>query len=84
MSTEQLTWFKSSFSSGAGGECLEIAFTWRKSSHSGGAGGECVEVAASPRAVRVRDSKNPAGPQLALSPGSWSAFLAGGALGDRS
>ena len=52
MSTEQLTWFKSSFSSGAGGECLEIAFTWRKSSHSGGAGGECVEVAASPRAVK--------------------------------
>ncbi|MFE9435941.1 DUF397 domain-containing protein [Streptomyces sp. NPDC006640] len=84
MSTDQLTWFKSSFSSGAGGECLEVAFTWRKSSHSGGAGGECVEVAASPRAVRVRDSKNPAGPQLALSPGSWSAFLAGGVLGDRS
>ncbi|MER7980545.1 DUF397 domain-containing protein [Streptomyces sp. NPDC095817] len=84
MSTEQLTWFKSSFSSGAGGECLEVAFTWRKSSHSGGEGGECVEVAASPRAVRVRDSKNPAGPQLALSPGSWSAFLAGGVLGGRS
>ncbi|MFG2453113.1 DUF397 domain-containing protein [Streptomyces sp. NPDC048512] len=83
MSTEQLTWFKSSFSSGAGGECLEVAFTWRKSSHSGGEGGECVEVAASPRAVRVRDSKNPAGPQLTLSPGSWSAFLAGGVLGDR-
>ncbi|MFJ7305730.1 DUF397 domain-containing protein [Streptomyces sp. NPDC099088] len=83
MSTEQLTWFKSSFSSGAGAECLEVAFTWRKSSHSGGEGGECVEVAASPRAVRVRDSKNPAGPQLALSPGSWSAFLAGEVLGDR-
>ncbi|MET7390022.1 DUF397 domain-containing protein [Streptomyces sp. NPDC005529] len=61
MSTEQLTWIKSSF--------------------SGGEGGECVEVAASPRAVRVRDSKDPRGPQLALSPGSWSAFLAGGVLG---
>ncbi|MET7943793.1 DUF397 domain-containing protein [Streptomyces sp. NPDC005302] len=64
MSTEQLTWIKSSF--------------------SGGEGGECVEVAASPRAVRVRDSKDPRGPQLALSPGSWSAFLAGGVLGART
>ncbi|WP_329186661.1 DUF397 domain-containing protein [Streptomyces sp. NBC_01428] len=84
MNIEQLRWFKSTYSSGEGGQCLEVAFTWRKSSHSGGEGGECVEVAASHRAVRVRDSKNPAGPQLALSPGSWSAFLAGGVLGDRS
>ncbi|QUI33239.1 DUF397 domain-containing protein [Streptomyces alfalfae] len=44
MNTEELAWFKSSYSSGGGGECLEAAYTWRKSSHSGGAGGECLEA----------------------------------------
>ncbi|WP_432094293.1 DUF397 domain-containing protein [Streptomyces sp. bgisy100] len=41
-----LAWFKSSYSGGAGGECVEIAAEWVKSSYSGGAGGNCVEVAA--------------------------------------
>ncbi|MEU6141553.1 DUF397 domain-containing protein [Streptomyces sp. NPDC047081] len=27
MNTEQLAWFKSSYSSGEGGECLEVAVT---------------------------------------------------------
>ncbi|MGI5456928.1 DUF397 domain-containing protein [Streptomyces sp. CA-249302] len=27
MNTERLTWFKSSYSSGEGGECLEVAVT---------------------------------------------------------
>ncbi|MDH6440863.1 hypothetical protein M2158_009404 [Streptomyces sp. SAI-144] len=27
MNSEQLTWFKSSYSSGEGGECLEVAVT---------------------------------------------------------
>jgi hypothetical protein len=44
MNTETLTWFKSSYSSGSGGECLEVAYEWRKSSYSGGEGGQCVEV----------------------------------------
>ncbi|MBW5425586.1 DUF397 domain-containing protein [Streptomyces sp. BG9H] len=43
--TEQLNWFKSSYSGGEGGECLEAAYTWRKSSYSSGGGGECLEVA---------------------------------------
>ena len=42
----ELVWFKSSYSSGEGGQCLEIALEWRTSSYSSGAGGECVEVAA--------------------------------------
>ncbi|MEU4684316.1 DUF397 domain-containing protein [Streptomyces xinghaiensis] len=42
-----LAWFKSSYSSGEGGECVEVAMTWRKSSYSSGEGGECVEVAMS-------------------------------------
>ncbi len=36
-------WYKSSYSAGDGGNCLEIA-TWHKSSHSGGSGGDCLEV----------------------------------------
>ncbi|MEV8055525.1 DUF397 domain-containing protein [Streptomyces antimycoticus] len=41
----ELAWFKSSYSSGAGGECVEVAVDWRKSTYSAGNGGECVEVA---------------------------------------
>ncbi|MBV7669349.1 DUF397 domain-containing protein [Streptomyces halstedii] len=45
MNTERLHWFKSSYSGGEGGECVEVAYAWRKSSYSSGGGGECVEVA---------------------------------------
>ncbi|MBW5483379.1 DUF397 domain-containing protein [Streptomyces bambusae] len=76
MKTTELAWFKSSYSGGSGGECLEVAYAWRKSSYSSGEGGECVEVATCPATVHVRDSKVPAGPQLAVSPEAWSAFLA--------
>lgn len=42
-------WHKSSYSSGNGGACVEVAalngVTWRKSSYSSGNGGNCVEVA---------------------------------------
>ncbi|MFG2935847.1 DUF397 domain-containing protein [Streptomyces sp. NPDC048282] len=55
MSTSELTWFKSSYSSGSEGDC--------------------VEVAACPATVHVRDSKNPQGPQLTLSPTTWANFL---------
>ncbi len=44
--------------------------TWRKSSHSGANGGDCVEVGA----VAVRDSKDPAGGALTVSPKTWLAF----------
>ncbi|GAA2580405.1 DUF397 domain-containing protein [Streptomyces tubercidicus] len=40
-----LSWFKSSYSGSAGGDCIEVAYDWRKSSHSASAGGNCVEVA---------------------------------------
>jgi hypothetical protein len=37
-----------------------------------------VEVAAGGDGViRVRDSKDPSGPQLAFAPGPWTAFLRG-------
>jgi hypothetical protein len=50
---------------------------WRKSTYSDASGGDCVEVAASPRTVRVRDSKRPGGPVLAIAAGSWGAFVGG-------
>ncbi|MFK0043309.1 DUF397 domain-containing protein [Streptomyces sp. NPDC090741] len=43
--SNELAWFKSSYSGGDGGQCVEVALTWFKSSYSGGDGGECVEVA---------------------------------------
>ncbi|MET7731335.1 DUF397 domain-containing protein [Streptomyces sp. NPDC005402] len=55
MTIEKLNWFKSSYSSGEGGQCLEVAVT----AHT----------------IRLRDSKNPTGPHLTLSPTAWSAFL---------
>ena len=49
--------------------------TWTKSSYSSNEGANCVEVAAvAPGRVRVRDSKDVAGPQLAFCAASWTAF----------
>ncbi|ORT54057.1 DUF397 domain-containing protein [Streptomyces sp. CB03238] len=75
MSTNELAWFKSSYSSGDGDSCVEVALSWRKSSYSGGDGDDCVEVATCPSTIHVRDSKVPSGPQLALSPAAWSSFV---------
>ncbi|MDH6227071.1 MULTISPECIES: DUF397 domain-containing protein [Streptomyces] len=53
---------------------------WVTSSYSDN-GGQCVEVAVnlvpSRGVVPVRDSKNPAGPVLALPAASFTAFVAG-------
>lgn len=51
---------------------------WRKSSYSGNNGGDCVEVAGNlPDLVAIRDSKDPDGPVLVLTPVEWRAFTAG-------
>ena len=69
-------WRKSSYSGGNGGECVEAAAVWRKSSYSGSNGGQCVEVTPdSGRLVAVRDSKNPDGPRLLLTPSQWRSFM---------
>ncbi|BBC35745.1 hypothetical protein SGFS_070390 [Streptomyces graminofaciens] len=52
-------------------------WNWFKSSYSSGEGGECVEIAALPHTIHIRDSKNPTGPHVTLSPTAWSAFLEG-------
>ncbi|MFC5075574.1 DUF397 domain-containing protein [Kitasatospora cinereorecta] len=66
-------WFKSSYSSGEGGECVEVA--WRKSSYSSGDGGECVEFAAAATHVHIRDSKQVSGPMLTVGPDAWAGFV---------
>ncbi|TDC56129.1 DUF397 domain-containing protein [Actinomadura sp. KC345] len=48
---------------------------WRTSSHSG-SGDQCVEVAPLSDDLRaVRDSKDPDGPALVLTPRAWRALL---------
>ncbi|MET7450559.1 DUF397 domain-containing protein [Streptomyces sp. NPDC005574] len=57
------------------GDTSELA--WFKSSYSGGNdGNSCVELALTPGTVHVRDSKNVAGPRLALASGAWARFVA--------
>lgn len=49
---------------------------WFKSSYSDSSNSnECVEVAITRGAVHVRDSKNMAGPQLAVTPDGWARFI---------
>ncbi|MFG2020763.1 DUF397 domain-containing protein [Actinomadura geliboluensis] len=52
---------------------------WRKSSHSGAEPQTCVECALLPNGsegtVGIRDSTNPDGPRLTLTPDTWSALL---------
>jgi len=49
---------------------------WRKSSYSG-TDGNCVEVATNlPGMVAIRDSRDPDGAKLVVSPEEWRAFVA--------
>jgi hypothetical protein len=57
-------WRKSSYSSGNGGACVEVAVL------SGSKEG-------SDRVIAVRDSRNPDGPALIFTPAEWDAFTAG-------
>ncbi|MEV6547572.1 DUF397 domain-containing protein [Streptomyces sp. NPDC051597] len=75
MTATELAWFKSSYSSGDGDSCVEVALDWRKSTYSSGTDGDCVEVATCPATIHVRDSKDPQGPALALSPAAWARFV---------
>lgn len=75
MSTTELAWFKSTYSSGGSGDCVEVALSWHKSSYSSSGSGDCVEVATCPTTIHVRDSKVQLGPQLTLAPGAWHRFV---------
>lgn len=78
MSTSELAWFKSSYSSSGDGDCIEIALDWHKSSYSSSGSGDCVEVATCPTQVHVRDSKDKttSGARLTVSPAAWAEFVA--------
>jgi Domain of unknown function (DUF397) len=58
-------WRKSSFSSGNGGACVEVAIVPGATEGGGG------------RLVALRDSKNPAGPALIFTADEWRAFTLG-------
>ncbi|MFC0038534.1 DUF397 domain-containing protein [Actinomadura rayongensis] len=48
---------------------------WHKSSHSGRSSDACVEVADNlPGVVGVRDSVDPNGPALAVTPAAWRSL----------
>ncbi|MFF7992428.1 DUF397 domain-containing protein [Kitasatospora xanthocidica] len=69
----ELAWFKSSYSSNEGAQCVEIA--WRKSSHCSDKDTACLEIAEATEAVLVRDSKDKSGPHLTFTPPAWQAFV---------
>ncbi|MET9832973.1 DUF397 domain-containing protein [Streptomyces sp. NPDC006385] len=75
MSTSELVWFKSSYSSSGDGDCVEVALAWHKSSYSSSGSGDCVEVAVTPATVHLRDSKAPEENHLRLSPEAWGLFV---------
>jgi hypothetical protein len=66
-------WRKSHHTNGQGA-CVEVA-TWRKSRYSNHEA-ECVEVAALSEGphVSIRDSKDPTGPALTISPAAWRSL----------
>jgi hypothetical protein len=46
---------------------------WRKSTYSNGSS-NCIETASGPGTLTVRDSKDQAGPRLAIPATSWRIF----------
>jgi Domain of unknown function (DUF397) len=50
-----------------------IHVNWRKSSYSF-SNGNCVEVGTGPGTVAVRDSWDPDGPSIHMSPRAWIEF----------
>jgi Domain of unknown function (DUF397) len=66
-----IVWRTSSHSTNEGA-CVQVG--WRTSSYTHGSA-SCVEVAPAPEGILVRDSKDPAGPALAVPTPAWRAFL---------
>ena len=54
---------------------------WIKASASD-SGGQCVEMSRTPDQIRVRDSKDPAGPVLRFTPAEFAAWLDGARRGE--
>jgi hypothetical protein len=58
----------------------EQSVSWHKAAASNS--GNCVEVGTYDGSVLIRDSADPSGVVLSLSPRAWSAFLASARTGD--
>lgn len=58
--------------------------TWRKSSYSGSGNDTCVEVASLAGIIAIRDSKDPEGPTISLTPRAFHRLLADLAAGPGS
>jgi hypothetical protein len=54
---------------------MDLNLPWRTSSYSTAQGGNCVQVAPTPHTIAVRDSTDPHGPILTLTPHAWATFL---------
>ena len=50
-----------------------MILNWRKSTYSL-SNGNCVEVGAGPALVAIRDSQDPDGPAINVSPTEWTEF----------
>lgn len=72
---QNFTWRKSSYSTEAGGNCVEVG--WRVSSYSTDGGGNCVEVGPAATVVAIRDTKNRAQGHFTVSRTAWEAFIRG-------
>ena len=67
--------YKKSTRSGSSGNCVEVGAKWTKSTRTGHA--DCVEFTTdtTDETVAMRDSKDPTGPVLEFSVGSWTNFI---------
>ncbi len=84
MDVSQVVWRKSSHS-GNGSDCVEIAVAGSAQAVAGFAQPAIEHKRDTERLFLVRDSKDPGGPVLALTPAEWEAFVAdlkGGEFGD--
>jgi Domain of unknown function (DUF397) len=69
MDLTRADWRKSSYSSGNGGACVEVAVLAGSKEGSDGV-------------IAVRDSNHPHGPALIFTPAEWEAFTAGARDGE--
>lgn len=85
MDTSRINWRTSSYSTGNGGQCVEVG-AWYRSLRSTQQGisvkvsgiwetSGYAEVAASEALVLARDSRDPDGPVLSFDGEAWTAFL---------
>ncbi|MCI3931317.1 DUF397 domain-containing protein [Streptomyces sp. AN091965] len=66
--TPALQWFKSSYSSNEGPNCVEVALEWHKSSYSGNDDPDCVEVAQEWRKSSHSGNDGPECVEVAIAP----------------